>query len=140
MQLSLNGWPPVASHLACLLVGVSCANVAWKEPPPRPKLPPRTLTLTVASPKGQAADAEATRPGTRVHVVRIAAPIPCRVTADPLLVIEAAQTTSLAASLRQAAELPGLGRGLSSGELAVRPASDATPPCPSRPKVTYAKP
>lgn len=27
MQLSLNGWPPVASHLACIMIGLALANV-----------------------------------------------------------------------------------------------------------------
>lgn len=27
MRLSLNGWPPLASHLACLLLGASIANL-----------------------------------------------------------------------------------------------------------------
>jgi hypothetical protein len=140
MQLSLNGWPPIASHLACLLVGVSSANIGWTQPQPRPKLPPRTLTLTVSTPKSTAAPGELPKPGTQVHLVRAGAPAPCRVTSVPLLLIEQSRTTSLASPLRAASGLAKLGRGLSMGELEIRPAASAVPPCPTTPKVTYAKP
>ena len=33
MRLSINGWPPVASHIACLLLGVALTNLSMSDDP-----------------------------------------------------------------------------------------------------------
>lgn len=48
MQLALNGWPPVASHVTCILVGMSITHLSRSAPPPRSVLAPKTVAFGLA--------------------------------------------------------------------------------------------
>jgi hypothetical protein len=47
MQLSLNDWPPLTSHTACLMLGIVLANISAPAQIPLPKKLSNGLYLTV---------------------------------------------------------------------------------------------
>lgn len=47
MQFSLNGWPPLASHLTCLLAGYIISNLSYPGEPARPQLPKNSIFIPI---------------------------------------------------------------------------------------------
>src|SRR6185312_5317134 len=84
MHLGLNGWPPVASHVAAVLFGVSVAHLAWTEEPSL-RLPERTLALSLPPALLRRAETSA---GAHLHLVQTrAGASPCRLTRTPVTLL-----------------------------------------------------
>lgn len=84
MRFSLNGWPPVASHVAVLLLGMSLVHLTRSGAPPRLTLPPKAVALAMT--RGTL-DAKLER-GAKVHLVAARGGAKCRLGADPLTVLD----------------------------------------------------
>lgn len=138
MQLSLNGWPPVASHVTCILVGMSIAHLSRGAPDVRVRIPPKAIALALppgALPPGLSR-------GTKVHLIRGSDGSGCRLSRTPFAVLDPQAILTL-----PFAEAGDLGAALSvfkasaPSSSAIRavsgPAGAALPPCRSSAKVVY---
>lgn len=136
MQLGINGWPPVASHMACLILGVALAHLSRAAGAAPPRLPIKGIVLSVPSP-GAATMAR----------VRMFVALPdaqgnlCRMTEDPIDRLPAPGLT-VALPLTASARVPDLARALQTKSTKLVPEADGArlPLCGKGPKVIYGAP
>lgn len=101
MRLTLNGWPPVASHVTCILVGMSVAHLSRGTPAPSTKVPANSVMF--ATPAGIVPDG--TKQGSAIHLIRNKGrQRHCRLTRAPLTVLNGGR--SLAAPMNALDDLP----------------------------------
>lgn len=139
MQLSLNGWPPVASHVTCILVGMSIAHLSRGAPEQRLRMPPKSVAI--AMPPGSVG-ANLAR-GSKVYLVKTSDDGPtCRLSRAQLTVLD--PTAVLTLPLSEAPSLstawPGLrnAKGSASGVMtADARTSETLPLCRANAKVVY---
>jgi hypothetical protein len=138
VHLGINGWPPVASHMACLVLGLALAHLARGAGQPVARLPKRGIVIGVPAPAGD--------PGAkgvvRVHLAERTALGPtCRVTASPVERLPSSAWT-FALPLAETDSVPKLVRTLKDGAviLVEESAGKLLPVCNHGPKVTYGAP
>lgn len=136
MRLTLFGWPPVASHLACLLLGTSAAHLLANTGAPRPRVDQHAILV----PAPHAAVGRIP-PGTKVQVLRGEGDSTCRMTAEPAMVTAADPTPALQVAGRDAAAVARIFEGLHAKSLRLEAAqgSGARPACALKggPKIKY---
>ncbi len=141
MQLGINGWPPVASHMACLVLGVALAHLSRGAGKAPARIPKRGIVLSVAAPPGSVAAAPPAAP-QRVFVAeqdtqgRL-----CRLTDDPVERLPASGWT-LVLPLTAAAQVAPLLKALraSTTKLLDEAQGRSVAPCGKGPKVIYGMP
>lgn len=144
MRLSLMGWPPLASHLVCLILGMAIANLSVEGPAERISLPAKSITLTIPKTK-RLKTKTPIKPGMRVYAVQ-PGKSPCRALPEVVLIASVAPQLELSSSLAMAAHMPQLAQGLAAGVLTLVPSEGASglPTCAQvmqtmQPKVTYGR-
>ena len=111
LNLSLNDWPPMASHLACLLLGVALAHLSWRDGPQPLRLPAHSVTLSLPPNSIQRASAKFPSRGSKVQLLqRISGNNACRLSSDSWLLVEQSPTFVITAGIQSAAEVPGITR------------------------------
>lgn len=144
MRLTLFGWPPVASHLTCLLVGLGAGHLpgATGAPGERgPGLPPKTVAFATAGPTAS----EAPRAGSEVLVAvreRSTGRV-CLVSTEALYVLSAGARVTLRASLRAGNDWNEIVRRLAEPDVVLVPragSSPLPPACTQGPRITYGSP
>ena len=141
MRLSMAHWPPFASHLACILVGVSAAHLTVPESPPI-RVPPKTIVLALPTEILRQGGGGLGR-GASTHALRVATGQGlCRLSEQSLKLLEREPHPLLAIPFDEAATVGRLLRELKAGDLALRPADAALslPACLNRPRVVYGGP
>ncbi len=144
MRLSLFGWPPVASHLTCLLVGLGLGHLPGAAGAPAdhgPGLPPKTLAFATGGPTG----GDAPRPGSEVLVAvrERATGRLCLVSLEALTVLGAGPRVTLRAPLRAGKDWNELVRRLAEPDVVLVPregSSELPPACTQGPRITYGSP
>lgn len=136
MHLGVNGWPPVASHMACLVLGVALAHLARGAGSAPARLPKRGIVLSLPAPTGSA---KASRPLRVVLLERDAAGTGCRLTEEPTERL-AGDGWTLVLPLSAAAAVPRVMKAARSGALQLAAADQHAAPCGQGPKVTYGAP
>ncbi len=141
LNLSLNDWPPLASHLACLLLGVALAHLSWRDGPLPLRLPPQSLTLSLPANSIQRTSAKFASRGVKVQLIqRLPGNTPCRLTPDPWLLLEQNPTFVISGGIHSAAEIPVISRAVGAKQLDLMAFSNlegAPPLCAAKPRVTY---
>lgn len=133
MQLSLNGWPPVASHVTCLLLGMSLAHLSRGAPVAKTSLPPKAVALAVSP---TVLDRSLPR-GGKVHGIRAGASGGgCRWTESALTILEPG---SVVAALGSSEDLGPLLKAWRGGTLRLVDAGAGArlSPCRSSARVSY---
>lgn len=140
MQLGINGWPPLASHMACLILGVALAHLSRGAGRAPARIPKRGIVLSVPAPPG-AALTEPAAPMRVFLVERTAQGALCRITEDP---VERLPTTgwTLALPLGAVTEVAPLLKAAKdpSTQLVEESSGRAVALCGKGPKVTYGIP
>lgn len=137
MHLGLNGWPPVASHMACLVLGVALAHLARGAGKPPARMPKRGLVLVLPAPPGTTTAATPLR--VTLHE-RDAAGTLCRLMDDPVERL-AGDGWTLVLPLSAGPQVPRVLSAARSGALHVAAAERSEGPlCGKGPKVTYGMP
>ena len=141
LNLSLNDWPPMASHLACLLLGVALAHLSWRDGPQPLRLPPHSVTLSLPLNSIQRTSTKFPSRGSKVHLMlRQPGNTLCRLTPESWLLLEQSPTFVLSASMQSAAEIPGITRAVGAKQLELLTYPNpqgALPLCAIKPRVTY---
>ncbi len=137
MHLGLNGWPPVASHMACLVLGLALAHLSRGAGQAPARIPKRGIVLSLPAPAGDAAAAAA----HRVRILeRDATGSLCRVTDDPAERLPGAGWV-LVLPLASGAAVPRILKAARSGSLRLAAGDQApAPACGAGPKVVYGAP
>jgi hypothetical protein len=144
MRLSINGWHPVASHLACLIAGVALTN-SLRQERPAPVYTGEELAFTLPAatvPVGKDLPADLDQHEGRSILLKILNNRPvCRLFRQPLKV------RRIGARLRFSTKLEDqFGLGLMVKELrlksqlaaaAVTRTNQKLPVCSTRPKISY---
>lgn len=139
VHLGLNGWPPLASHTTALILGVAMAHLSWSEPPPAPKLPPKSLIIHLPKATTRLAEKSFAR-GASVYLVKfLEGGLACRLTAESLVLLEAQPEPLVSLPFTSAGGVGEIVKEVRSGELVVKGAAAAAtlPLCSVRPKVNY---
>ena len=144
MRLSLAGWPPVASHVACLILGVSLAHLAngtGEDGPPQ--LPPRALVVSLPTAAGHGVPRILI--GKKVQLVRRTPPpgrTSCHLAGGPFTLLALRPLPLLGAGYSAAPELARILKAAGKGDLRLLAANSAgtLPPCAHQPKVIYGTP
>lgn len=137
MRLTLNSWPPLASHSACILVGMSLAQLSTGSSTFMP--PANAVVLSVPSSQFKLGVA-AVKPGSRVHLLRAPAGLPpCRLSVEPVLLLATAPAMLLSVKLSEVAIMPLVAREAKAANLVLRPYESgmAVPACARRQRVSY---
>jgi len=140
ISLVLNGWPPLASHTAALLLGVAMANLSWGSGEAPLPLKPKTVTLTFGAAQLMWLDKGSGRQGQLVHFMRRhAGAAPCRLNKDPWTVINSGKTWVLTKQLSEAESLGPMVRAEAHKELGLMNAKDGSlsAPCEHAPRVIF---
>ena len=141
MHLGVNGWPPVASHMACLLLGMALAHLARGASPLPPRLPKKGIVVSSGLlPSGRAGEGPA-RLGL-VHLT-LAAPgaAPCRLTEAAAQLLDLRQG-AFGLTLAAAGEVPAIAKAARQDALRAVDVGigQALPLCGKGPRVTYGSP
>lgn len=101
MRLSLAGWPPIASHATCLLVGLALAHLTEKQSTESPRFSPQMMIFSL-DPKSVPEDdsTKNLRLGTKVLVTKEVGHSSCRLHESPMDVLAIAPQVVLALSVR----------------------------------------
>lgn len=86
MQLSLFGWPPVASHVTCLLTGLALSHLTQVSHAESPRFPPHSVLIALDAPRAFHAD-PTLKPGSRIYVVKKEGAERCRTQDVPFLLV-----------------------------------------------------
>ena len=134
MSLSLRGWPPFASHAACLVLGASLAHLAQRPPEPGLRLPARSVALSLPASALRGGATQARRGGkvALLHV-RPGGEL-CRVLREPVVLLARHPDTIVGMELKRLGELARAGKF---GALVISDGAAAVPACREGPKVTY---
>lgn len=137
MHLGLNGWPPVASHMACLVLGVALAHLARGAGTPPARIPKRGIVLSLPAPERTT---PVERPLRVLVLERDAAGGLCRLTEEPVERL-AGDGWTLVLPLSAAAAVPRVLKAARGGALQLAAGDrQGTPACGKGPKVTYGMP
>ena len=139
MSLSLRGWPPLASHAACLILGASLAHLAQRDAPPPLRLPARSVALGLPAGALRAGGAPLPR-GTKVALVQgRTGGEACRILHGPAVLLEKQPAVVVGVELARLGELAAAAKGGHFATLSVSSegAAGALPACRDGPKVTY---
>ena len=139
-SLTLNGWPPLASHTAALLLGVALTNLSWHDPESLVSLPVGSLALSLPAQTITWSTGAKPGPGTRVHLLRHTPDTAaCRLTKEPWTVMSVGRGWVLNASLRGLDHVPMVLKSAQDTQLTL--VSDRTqsaaPICEAGPRVYY---
>lgn len=101
MRLSLAGWPPIASHATCLLVGLALAHLTEKQSSESPRFSPQMMIFSL-DPRSVPEDnsTKNLRLGTKVVMTKKLGLSSCRVHDSPLDVLAITPQIVLALSVR----------------------------------------
>ena len=147
MHLGINGWPPVASHVACLILGVAlthlsvgqsgrnaAAGSAWS------RLPPRSVVLNLPLPGPAKAGDQPGRTG-KMHLLRLdsATAPPCRLSVQPVMLLDERRSLVIGMPLAVSLDVGGVAKAAKAGSLRLEavPVGERTPLCSRPPKVSY---
>ena len=138
MHLSLRGWPPLASHAACLLLGASLAHLFASDAAPELRLPARALVLSLPPTALRAAGATTAR-GAKVQLTAVRAGTACRLLEAPVALLARHPTVVVATELSRLGELARAARAVKASGLLVTDQTAARDlgPCHDEPRVVY---
>lgn len=147
VRLSINSWPPVASHLICLLCGIGLTNIQRTEQAP---LHPRFKNMVIIPvQKAQFELLAAFRAGDRVALVQEKKKVnkdsnvlpspPCLLDAKSALLVQVTPYPALGVPFSEAPALWKMGRGKARIPFRVVLAQDRAKykPCSQRAQVSY---
>jgi hypothetical protein len=138
MRLSLNGWPPVASHLACILIGTALAQVGGGKDAgsERQALPARKALLAFG--KGEVL-LVGTRPGQATRLARREGAGICLVDDTKVDLLHTQPQIVIAAALRTARAITAAAEEAAAGKLALVGETEARSyaSCRKAPQVIY---
>jgi hypothetical protein len=138
MRLSLNGWPPVASHLACILIGAALAQVGGGQDAgsERQTLPARKALLAVG--KGEVL-LVGTRTGQTTHLGRREGSGICLLGDAKVDLLQTQPQIVIAAALRTARAITAAAEEAAAGKLALVGEAEARSyaSCRKAPQVIY---
>jgi hypothetical protein len=140
MRLNLFGWPPVASHLTCLIIGLGLGHLpgASGAPGDRTALSARTVLMSTAGPTSGASP----HVGSDVVVAvreRSTGRL-CLVSVETLHVVASGPHVTLRAPLRAGKDWNELLRRLAEPDVVLVPregSSPLPPACAQGPRITY---
>lgn len=144
MRLNLFGWPPVASHLTCLLVGLGLGHLPGASGASYERgadLPPKTVAVAMSGPTG----GDAPKNGTDVLVAvreRSTGSL-CLVSQTSLKVLGSGARVTLRAPLRAGKDWNEIMRRLSEPDVVLVPRDGSTPlppACVLGTRITYGSP
>lgn len=132
LRLGLFGWPPVASHLTCIVVGLACAHFTRAEPAPRMSL--ASGQVLAALPKAPSAP-----PGGALHLVRDATGGACRASTGAWQLVERTPRALVRVPLADAGLLPSAAKEMKGAKTRLEPADLAKnlPICNVTPRISY---
>ena len=88
MRLSLFGWPPVASHVACLIAGLALAHISQQEPVETLKLPSKSILLTLGELDASTHRIRsASNSGAKIFAIKTSQNPNCRLNEKPFIMI-----------------------------------------------------
>jgi hypothetical protein len=88
MRLSLFGWPPVASHVTCLIAGLALAHISQQDSKETLKLPAKSLILTLGDLDASTMNMRSkTKSGAKIFAIKKYDNSTCRLHDKPLIVI-----------------------------------------------------
>jgi hypothetical protein len=101
MRLSLAGWPPIASHATCLLVGLALAHLSEKQSHESPRFSPQMMIFSL-DPKSilEENSTKNLRLGTKLVMTEKLGHSSCRLHDSPVDVLAIAPQIVLALSIR----------------------------------------
>lgn len=138
MRLSLNGWPPFASHLACVLIGTALAQVGGghKADGERQALPARKALLAFG--KGEVL-LVGTRSGQATRLARREGTGICLVDDTKVELLHTQPQIVIAAALRTARAITAAAEEATAGKLALVGEAEAPSyaSCRKAPQVIY---
>ena len=138
LDLRLNGWPPLASHLTALLVGVALAHLSWKEGPPPIRLPPKSVTFVLSQAATQRHAGRRLGRNMKVDLLdKSNASDECRLSRDPWVILDAEPLLIVSSPLANFLELSSMAKSVAANQVEVVPASAKVAMCFAKPKVTY---
>jgi hypothetical protein len=140
VSLGLNGWPPLASHTAALLVGVALANLSWGHGEASPQLKRGSLTLSFGSSQILWLDHGGGRPGVQVHILRKpASGAACRLTREPWALLGSGKIWAISSPISDTEIVGSVSRALTNKELGLSSAknSEQIPYCERSPRVIF---
>ncbi len=149
IRLSLFGWPPVASHLTCFLVGLGMAQLPGGASASASGAtgggkagPARSAVLSLPESVGTPPEARPLRPGDDVFLTRTEGTTPCLITTPSLRVEARAPRLAVRFIVGKAGDLNALGRALLEPGVSVvrQEAATGWTPCERQARVTYGSP
>ncbi len=144
MHLGINGWPPIASHMGCLILGVALAHLSRGAGNPAPRLPRRSIVLSLPPEAHDGAGTGTTtpfKPGAIQLLRRDAGLPPCRLTDEPVQLLDA-RGGVFALPWTAAAAVPAVVKAAKTATLSTSDigAAERFVACSRLPKVTYGAP
>ncbi len=139
-SLSLNGWPPLASHTAALLLGVALANSSWGQGEIPLQLKPKSVAFSLNSGQVQWLDQGRVHPGMEVHLLKRSTDGEfCRLSTTPWIVMTKDANWIISTQMREAEICTGFFKALSDKQLSFSGSrqSSLIRSCQHSPRVIY---